>query len=251
MHPPRMLARPASRPSRQRAQELALLALVVLLASGCNTAPRRDPAFAPSYPAVRPQAEQAASGAIWQPGYDVALFEDVKARRIGDLLTIRLVEATNAEKSSRTKTDRETNTSIENPTILGTTPQFDLPGALPLAGTEDNTLESRVSATHEFEGSGDSSQRNRLTGDITVTVADVLPNGNLLVRGEKRLTLNNGNEYIRISGIVRPIDVRTDNSVPSTRVADATIIYSGDGAPADASKLGWLARFFVSAVFPF
>lgn len=229
---------------------LAVLAAGVL-ATGCNTAPKRDPAFAPSYPAARVVAERPVTGAIYRPGYALALFEDVKARRIGDLLTIRLVEATVAEKSASTRTERETSAQIDNPTVLGTTPRFDLPGALPLARTDGNTLETRIGAEQEFEGSGESEQSNRLSGDITVTVADVLPNGNLLVRGEKRLNLNQGNEYVKISGIVRPVDIGADNSVPSTKVADATIVYAGDGAPADASKLGWLARFFISAIFPF
>ena len=79
----------------------------------------------------------------------------------------------------------------------------------------------------------------------------LLEDGNLFVRGEKRLNLNQGNEYVKISGIVRPVDIASDNSVPSTKIADATIIYNGDGAGADANKLGWIARFFISAVFPF
>ena len=83
-----------------------------------------------------------------------------------------------------------------------------------------------------------------------MTVADVLPNGNLVIRGEKRLNLNQGNEYVKISGIVRPTDVTASNTVPSTKVADATIVYSADGANADANKVGWLSRFFLSAVFP-
>ena len=90
-----------------------------------------------------------------------------------------------------------------------------------------------------------------MNGSITVTVADVLPNGNLVIRGEKRLNLNQGNEYIKISGMVRAVDVASDNSVLSTKIADATIVYSGDGANADSSKVGWLGRFFMSAAFPF
>jgi flagellar L-ring protein FlgH len=84
-----------------------------------------------------------------------------------------------------------------------------------------------------------------------VTVADVLPNGNLVVRGEKWLTLNQGDEYIQISGIVRPIDIRTDNTVLSGLVADARITYSGKGMVADSNKMGWLSRFFASAIWPF
>ena len=226
---------------------------VTIALGGCNSMPRRDPGFAASYPdaVVNPMYAQNGSGAIFQRGYDIALFEDVKARRIGDILTIRLSEANTAQKSSDTNITRDHTTTVTNPTILGTTPKFDLPGALPLANTQDNTLASSLSAQHDFAGDAASGLSNTLTGDITVTVADVLPNGHFVVRGEKRLNLNQGNEYIKISGIVRPIDIATDNSVLSTRVADATIIYNGDGATADANRLGWLSRFFISAVFPF
>lgn len=235
-----------------RAWHLALVA-ALLASSGCNTAPRRDPEYAASYPAAHasPLPAQATSGAIYQTGYDVALFEDVKARRIGDILTIRLAESTNAQKQADTAVTRSSDSSIDNPTILGTSPLFNLPGVLPLASTTDNTLASNLGAEHDFEGAADSQLSNSLRGDITVTIADVLPNGNLVVRGEKRLNLNQGNEYVKIVGIVRPIDIATDNSVPSTRVADATIIYNGDGVTADANRVGWLQRFFTSAVFPF
>ena len=90
-----------------------------------------------------------------------------------------------------------------------------------------------------------------MNGSITVTVAEVLPNGNMIVRGEKWLTLNQGEEYIQISGIVRPQDVRTDNTIFSTLVADARIAYSGKGMLANANSPGWLARFFNSPIWPF
>ncbi|MGE0484863.1 MAG: flagellar basal body L-ring protein FlgH [Gammaproteobacteria bacterium] len=231
---------------------LATLVAVALLA-GCNSTPRRDPEYAASYPAapVTPEAAQAASGAIYQHGHDLAFFEDIKARRIGDILTVRLTENNNAQKKSDTAIGRSNSSSIENPTILGATPQFNLPKLLPLSSTKDNTLETNLAAEHDFSGNSDSSVSNTLTGDITVTVADVLPNGYLMVRGEKRLNINQGNEYIKISGLVRPIDIAADNSVASTRIADATIIYNGDGATADANRAGWLTRFFVSAASPF
>lgn len=229
------------------------LSLVVLLglAAGCQTAPRRDPEFAAAYPAYRQPPPQQTTGAIFAVGHDIAWFEDVKARRIGDILTIRLEESTNASKSASSSIDRTQNTEIANPTVLGTTPQFNVPSALPLAASQDRTLAAEIDSSTSFEGDGEAEQSNSLTGDITVTVADVLPNGNLLVRGEKRLNLNQGNEYVKIAGIVRPVDIATDNSVPSTKVGDATIVYNGDGAVADSSRIGWLARFFVSALFPF
>lgn len=225
--------------------------LVLLVISGCNSTPRRDPTYSASYPAAFEQPVQARTGSIYQSGYDIAFFEDIKARRVGDILTIQLNESTNASKSSSTDIARDQNTTITNPTILGATPQFGLPGLLPLNPTSGNSLDSSLSSANAFEGGSDSAQSNSLSGDITVTIADVLPNGNLLVRGEKRLNLNQGNEYVKISGIVRPADISTANTVSSTKVADATIVYSADGATADANKIGWLARFFISAVFPF
>lgn len=232
---------------------IVALGLVVVLTSACNSTPRRDPEFAASYPAVfdGPQPAQAASGAIYQPGYDLTLFADAKARRIGDILTIRLTESTNAKKKADTAFAKSSASSIDNPTILGASPEFALPSILPLSNTRNNTLESNLAAAHDFSGQADSQLSNSLTGDITVTVADVLPNGYLLVRGEKRLNLNQGNEYVKIAGIVRPIDIASDNSVASTRVADATIIYNGDGVAADANRAGWLTRFFASAAAPF
>ncbi len=238
---------------RRRVIVLTLLWLAVSALTGCNSTPKRDPSFAASFPAPLevPQARQAATGSIYQAGYDIVLFEDSRARRIGDILTIRLTESTNASKSQSNEISKSQSTAVVNPTVLGTNPLFALPGALPLAATENNTFATTLESENDFSGDAATAQRNSLTGDISVTVADVLPNGNLLVRGEKRLNLNSGNEYVKISGIVRPIDVAANNTVPSTKVADATIIYAGDGAEADAGKIGWLARFFVSAMFPF
>ncbi|HMM78347.1 MAG TPA: flagellar basal body L-ring protein FlgH [Gammaproteobacteria bacterium] len=236
---------------RRAGRLLALLAAAALLA-GCNTTPRRDPGFAASYPAPLevPQARQAATGSIYQAGYDVVLFEDSRARRIGDILTIRLTESTNATKSQSNDISKDHETSIDNPTILGANPAFGLPGLLPLSDTDNNTLETEIGGNTQFKGESDTAQRNSLSGDISVTVADVLPNGNLVVRGEKRLNLNSGNEYVKIAGIVRPLDIAANNVVPSTKVADATIIYTGEGAESDATKMGWLGRFFTSALFP-
>ncbi|MCP5144833.1 MAG: flagellar basal body L-ring protein FlgH [Gammaproteobacteria bacterium] len=228
---------------------LAVLAIGMSL-TGCNSAPKRDPGFAASLPAYRPMDAQG-NGAIFQTGHNIVLFEDNKARRIGDLLTVRLTESTNATKSASTTVSRDQSANITNPTILGSTPSFNLPGILPLASTGNNSLETAISAGSDFEGGGDSAQSNSLNGSITVTVADVLPNGYLYVRGEKRLNLNQGNEYVKIAGIVRPLDIQADNSVPSTKIADATIIYNGDGATAESNRMGWLARFFNSKAFPF
>ncbi len=232
-----------------------LLVLALGLLAGCNTNPVRDPSFAASMPAPLevPQARQAATGSIYQAGYDVVLFEDSRARRIGDILTVRLTESTNASKSNSNDVGRDNTSSVTNPKILGVNPAFALPGVLPIAAAvgAENTFETSLASKTAFKGKSGTKQNNSLTGDISVTIADVLPNGNLVVRGEKRLNLNSGNEYVKISGIVRPLDIAANNVVPSSKVADATIIYNGDGVEADSSKMGWLARFFISPVFPF
>jgi len=226
----------------------ALLPLALL--SACATAPRNPANFAPTMPPA-PSARASNNGAIYQSGYGVDLFGDIKAHRVGDVLTIKLVESTQASKKASTNTKKKTSADLANPTILGSSPRFNAPGALPLASNRNNTLENKLSSDQSFGGSGDSSQSNSLSGNVTVTVARVLPNGNLVVRGQKQLTLNQGDEYIQISGIVRPADIGSDNTVLSNKVANARIRYTGRGTLADANTMGWLARFFNSGYWPF
>ena len=219
---------------------LLVVSLSAVLLAGCETLPKRDPDFAPVQPAdLRPPAQR--NGAIYQAGYDIRLFEDIKTRRVGDVLTVSLNEKTNAKKKADLGTSKDTSIKVTAPNILGVNPATIL----------GQSLETEIETAHKFDGAGDAQQSNQLTGDISVTVVEVLPNGNLKVRGEKRVALNDGSEYIRLSGIVRPIDITAANVVPSSKVADATIMYTGDGAVADSNKMGWLARFFNSPIFPF
>lgn len=228
-----------------------LPACSLLLLCGCvNTPAQHNPAYAPVAPVAAPRPE-VSNGAIYQAGYAVSLFEDQRARRVGDLLTVQLVETTSATKEAKTNSKRENTTTTTNPTIFGSTPQFNVPGIVPLASNRNNTLANSLSSNNDFKGTGDSSQKNNLTGTITVTVAEVMSNGYLVVRGEKLLTLNQGDESVRISGIVRPTDIRPDNSVLSTQIGNAQISYDGKGQVADANGAGWLARFFLSALWPF
>ncbi len=227
-----------------------LLLLPALALVGCNTAPVRDPAYAPVRPAIPAPAPEE-NGAIFHAGYETAWFENLRARRVGDILTIQLVEKMRANKKAKTDVAKENTTGISNPTILGSAPQFNTPGFIPLASNSNNNLAFGLESKNDFKGDGKSEQSNLLEGSITVTVVEVLPNGYLVVRGEKRIGINQGNEYIRLSGIVRPIDIDSTNTIVSTRLADPTIVYVGDGALADANEMGWLARFFNSALFPF
>ncbi|MBK9953208.1 MAG: flagellar basal body L-ring protein FlgH [Candidatus Competibacteraceae bacterium] len=221
----------------------AALALIVLL-SGCSgLAPHYD--FKPVTPQVMPLADPVdpssrRSGAIYQAGADMRLFEDRTARRIGDTVVIRLVEKTAATKSASTNASKKSEIDIQNPTVLG------VPFALGSV-----MLENSANGERKLGGEGSSDQSNSLTGDVSAVVVGVYPNGNLAIRGEKMLTLNQGEEVVQISGVIRPEDIASDNTIPSNRVADAKITYAGNGALADANTIGWFGRFFLSPLWPF
>jgi flagellar L-ring protein FlgH len=210
------------------------LLLACALLAGCTTI--EDKMY--STPTVVPEMSAMptpTAGAIGSPNAGIALFEDAKARSVGDLLTIELVESTSAQKSAKTDTAKSDNDTLGNIGIFGKTIHTN----------------SAVSSSRAFTGSGDSSQSNSLTGSITVAVVQRLPNGNLLVRGEKQIQINQGYEYVKLEGVIRPADIATDNSVTSDRVANARISYTGKGAVNDANTQGWLTRFFNSGWFPF
>ncbi len=224
-----------------RTVRLAFIALSTALLIGCtSTSPKRDPEFAPVAPVV-PPPQALGTGAIYQAGHERSWFEDRRARRVGDILVVRLVEQTDASVSNSTDVSKTNTTTIADPTLLGKN----------ISWLHGGNLSFDLSSDTDFESEGDNAQSNELRGSLTVTVTEVLPNGYLRVRGEKRLGTNSGNEYVKISGVVRPEDIDTTNAVDSTRIADATLLYVGDGQIADANKMGWLARFFISALMPF
>lgn len=220
------------------------------LAAACTGLPARDPAYAPVRP-PEPVAVAEPTGSLYQPNQGLALFADPRARRVGDILVVRLVENTNATKSASTTTKKENAVDIANPNLFGTGVVWDASRRLPLASSTGLDLSANLSSSSDFNGDGGSSQKNSLLGSISVTVVEVQSNGNLVVRGEKQIGINQGSEYVRLAGIVRPQDVLPDNSVLSTQVADARISYRGKGALADANANGWLGRFFLSPWWPF
>lgn len=213
-----------------------------LFVGGCvvNAPPQpNDPYYAPVMQPA-PVPAPVSNGSLYSQATSVTLYEDHKARRVGDLLTIQLREATTSSKSSTTDVSKESEVGIPTAEQFGT-----------MLGLDNLDLLTSLQANREFSGGADADQRNRLQGEITVTVVDVYPNGAMAVRGEKWMTLNHGDEFIRISGLVRPEDVSPDNVVNSTRVANARISYSGTGSMASANRMGWLTRFFNSPLFPF
>jgi flagellar L-ring protein precursor FlgH len=191
--------------------------------------------FAATMPVALPAAP--ADGAIFHASMGYApLTSGARASMVGDLVTIVLVEATQAQKSNSADTSRSSTIGLTPPTT----------GPLSFFSSTDATM----GGNGVFKGKGDAAQSNALTGAITVTIAQILPNNVFLVRGEKHLTLNRGDEVIQIAGLIRAADIDSTNSVLSTRVANAQINYTGKGEIARASTQGWLGRFF-SRVSPF
>jgi len=229
-----------------RSLRLPLAALGLSLALAMLTAPQ--PAHASKKSKAAKASEYAptlatdaapvvANGSIFQASMGYApLTSGARASSVGDLVTVVLVESTQAQKTNSASTDRSGSAAITPPTT----------GPLSFFKATDATL----GATGTFAGKGAAQQSNQLNGAISVTIAKIYPNGIYLVRGEKHLTLNRGDEVIQISGLVRAVDIDSTNSVPSTRIADAHITYTGKGEIARASSQGWLGRFF-SRVSPF
>ena len=215
----------------------ALLAL-----QACTIGPDampNDPEFAPVITATSAMPKPNRGG-IYQPGFSNSLFEDRRATRVGDILIVMLSERTQSSKSADTEIKKNNKLELTNGTVLGTT-----------VGAGNLNLGTSLDHSREMKGESSSDQSNSLSGSIAVTVSDILPNGILVVRGEKWMTLNAGKEFIRIKGLVRPEDVQPDNSVLSTKLADARITYSGTGDLANANRQGWLSRFFNSEFWPF
>jgi flagellar L-ring protein precursor FlgH len=212
----------------------------VLMLAACATPKRGDPEYAPAMP-VRHSNQDEASDSIYQSSSTWFLLEDIKPRHVGDTLTVTLREKTDAVKNAKNETKKETDDQITAATILGA----------PITASDRQLLMTKLASTYDFKGNADSTQSNSLTGSVTVTVVDVLANGNLVVQGEKWININQGDEYIRLRGIVRASDISPDNTISSERVANAQIEYSGKGTFADANEPGWLTKFFNSKWMPF
>lgn len=214
-----------------------LSGLLLLTLAAPLAAKNKPPAgFEPALPAP-PPAARVADGAIFNASVGYApLIDGHRARAVGDPVTIQLVESTTTSKSAGSKTQRGGDASITPPT------------AGPLSFLNPNAL--KAGSQSSFKGEGNASQTSSLSGELAVTIAEVRPNGTALVRGEKRLLLSQGQEWIQFSGIVRLADLDSESRILSSRVADARIEYAGNGSIQRASREGWLSRFF-NVISPF
>jgi flagellar L-ring protein precursor FlgH len=214
---------------------LALIASLAALLAGCVTTTPPTAVHQPM--TARPEARNylpPTNGAIYNVASARPLYEDRRARFVGDLITINIVENTAASKISENKTSRTQSIAATVPSVVG----------LPFKGAQGTSL--TASDANNFDGKGQNNSSNVFTGVITVTVIEVYPNGNLLVSGEKQIGLKEGEEFIRFSGVVNPNTITTSNTVQSTQVADARIEYKANGFIDSAQVMGWLGRFFLT-----
>lgn len=216
---------------------------IALLLSGCAAMQEPqadDPYFAPlaPEPASRPVAQ---SGSLFAQNFSNSLYSDNKARHEGDIITVVLTEKTQASKKAKTEMKKDSGASFS--------PMVGLNGGpVSVAG---NVLQFGADSSSDYKGDSKADQSNSLTGNISVNVLQVLNNGNLVIRGEKWLTLNTGKEYIRLTGVIRSQDVDMNNTVESTKIANARIEYSGTGAQHGGQSPGWLSQFFNGPLWPF
>ena len=214
------------------------IALLVAVLTGCQSVPPTN-VHQPMTARPAPRPELASNnGAIFNPVVSRSLFEDRRARYVGDTLTISITENTSASTNSSSSANRKSSIDVSVPTIVG------------LPGKNFQGMSAAAESENDFAGKGAAAAKNVFTGSITVTVIEVLENGNLLVSGEKQVAIGHGQEYIRLSGVVNPSFITADNTIASSRVADARVEYKEAGYISEAQIMGWLARFFLS-VLPF
>lgn len=225
--------------------KLLSISLLIAISSGCSNtielskALPDDPDFAP----ILPEEEEelvVPSGSLFKANYVNNIYSDSKAHRIGDIISVILSENTQAKKNAKTELKKENELEM---------------GAVTGLGGQAITLNSQAlqfgfDQASTFKGDSKADQGNSLSGNISVHVLKVLQNGNLMIRGEKWITLNNGDEYIRLTGVIRSKDINSNNTVLSSKVANARIQYAGTGTFADVNEQGWLSSFFSSSWWP-
>ena len=220
----------------------------LFILSGCaGIESKSHPAYAAMEPIVYTNpGEGETAGSLYKEQRGISLFADTRARAVGDIISVVLMESTQASKNAGTAIARDSGIDVSPPTIFGQTDT-----SFGVDRFRGLTLEQSIESESEFSGNGSTNQSNSLTGAIAVQVARVLPNGNLMVQGEKWLALNKGEEFIQLRGIVRPEDISSTNTIPSTLVADARISYGGTGMIDRANSPGWFSKFFNSPLNPF
>lgn len=234
-----MLIKTSNGALMQRLSSILLCLWLSACASSGGKPIADDPYYAPVVPAEPPTA-MVPTGSLYQDQAASSLYTDLRAHKVGDIITVLLMESTSAKKSA--------NNQISKSSDLAVSPVY---GGGKNVTIKGNPLDLNYADSMSTQRAADADQSNSLAGSISANVMQVLSNGNLVIRGEKWISINNGDEFVRITGIIRAEDISPDNSIESPRVANARIQYSGTGTFADSQQAGWLSRFFYSGWWPF
>ena len=230
-----------------------LLFLVFILLTGCagvtkstSNIPEIKRIQDPIYPYYKPP--EVAEGSLWSEATEISLFPDRRARKIGDIVTVRIVEDPEASLNANTKTSRSSGIESKLKFMGFMKTLADKNPNLAQNPGKDDLIAASLGIKHE--GKGSSGREGHIKAYITAVVIKVFPNGNLYINGKREITVNNETQYITLSGIVRPEDISRSNEISSTYVADARITYTGVGVLADKQRVGWLGRI-IDYVWPF
>jgi flagellar L-ring protein precursor FlgH len=224
--------------------------VMVAQLTGCSSTPQRHQElnYAPSYPVNIPKPQQPTNGSLYQPGA-MTLFDDSRAHRIGDIITINLDESMTANKKDEAKYDKSNSQDYGISAPLNITSPGGVVGSV-VGGVSNATvgLGLGYGSNGSFSGKSDVKQNSSLSGSISVTVVEVIPNGNLMIRGEKWITIHEGDEVVQFAGIIRPDDIQPDNTISSQKVADVRLVYKDVGMSGDTARAGvateWLNRYW-------
>lgn len=220
------------------------IVVILVMLTGCASVEQakvlpNDPDFAPILPEME-EEPIVPTGSLFKPNYVNNIYSDSKAHRVGDIISVILSESTQAQKNAKTELKKDSSATLD--------PVIGLGGNA--VNFKNDAIQFGVNQTSDFKGDSKTNQGNSLSGNISVHVLKVLPNGNLMIRGEKWLTLNNGDEYVRLTGIIRAQDITANNTIVSSKVANARIQYAGTGSFAEVQEQGWLSQFFNSSWWP-
>ena len=231
---------------------ITLIIPVLILLVGCSTYVENKIAedFTPIHEEISfEEKDSTIDGAIYHEKSSGFFASDRRAKNIGDILTVTLNESLSASKSTTNTTSKADTFGVTLPPIFSNgaatksvANQFD--NKLGIGNGGVDSTDFAAGANQSFSGAGTAAQSNTLSGSMTVTVVRVYPNGNLEIKGQKKLVLNDGSEYLRLSGIVRPEDISASNTISSSNVADAKITYTNSGVYAVSTKPGWLSKIF-------
>lgn len=229
---------------------------VMLTVSACAGMPRQEKASAPLiqdlsaapvHARIQEQQDPTSEASLWTANGHRGLFQDLRASKVGDLVTVNIVETSKANKKADTKSSRQSSIDAGITNMMGYETKLKKFGIKPAFS---NTNMFNADMQNSFNGSGETSRDESMTASITARVIDVMPDGNLLIRGTREVRVNNETQFITLSGLIRPSDISPDNTVLSSYIADAKIAYTGRGPVSDKQRPGWLMRA-VDFIWPF